>query len=138
MRRLPGFDSITPGTGRSARGFTLVEVMIALVVLSIAVLGLVAAQIWALRSSEANRQRHTASEIASAQMASIESRLRADFTGTDVTQARTPVPDQAGFDYQVTPAPEGSRLRNVEVRVFYQDRTGEHAYVLWTTFYNGS
>lgn len=120
---------------KGPRGFTIAETMVALVVLSIAVLGLVAVQAYSLRSSQGNKTRHEASEIASAVMASVESRLRKNPDDTTIAQTER-VPVREGFEYTVTTRTAETRLLHVSVCVYYKDRTGEHSYDVWTYYFD--
>lgn len=118
-----------------ACGFTLAEVMVALVLLSIAAFGLVSVQIYALGAMEGNRQQATASVIAASEMARIESgRARGERAAV---RARAPVPGQDGFDMEVREEPETTQpgLQRVEVDVFWSDGKIDHHYLLWTWFY---
>lgn len=119
------------------RGFTIGEVLVAIAVLAIAVLGLVSVQIYALRATEGNRQRLEASEIAGSVMAGLESRFSRGFP--TVASSRAPVVDHPDFDCEVSESiedPGTKRMKRVTVKVYYKDRAGEHDYTLWTFFHD--
>lgn len=116
-------------------GFTLAEVMVALVLLSIAALGLVSVQIYALGAMEGNRQRQTASVIAASEMARLES-LHAGGRTLEA-RPRAPVEGQDGFEMEVREAQETGQpgLQRIEVEVFWSDDKTAHSYLLWTWLY---
>lgn len=110
----------------------------ALVLLSIAALGLVSVQIYALGAMEGNRLQQTASVIAASEMARIESRLLRG--RTSAARARALVAGQEGFEMEVRDVPEASQpeLRRIEVEVFWIDDKKSHSYLLWTWIYERS
>lgn len=123
---------------RPRRGFTVIEVMVAVVFLSIALLGLIGTQIYAVRSTEGNRARLEASEIAATVMSGVESRLRQSFA-TSVAAEKTLVRGEDGPWYEVAERWEDEparKLRRVDVTVRYRDEGVEHAYALWTVFHD--
>jgi len=122
------------------RGFTVAEVMVGVVFLSIALLALLGTQIHAVRSTEGNRQRLEASELAATVMSGIESRLRED-PAQSVTAPKTLVRGDDGPWYEVSEQWEDEatrKLRRVDVIVHYRDDNVEHDYRLWTLFYDDS
>ncbi|MEW6279108.1 MAG: prepilin-type N-terminal cleavage/methylation domain-containing protein [Candidatus Eremiobacterota bacterium] len=117
------------------RGFTLAEIMVCLVLLTIAVLGLIAVQIYSLRAGQGNRERHTASVLASAALGRIEEQVRQDFSSS-VAQPRRPHPEAAGYEMQVLETLPDVDLKRVEVHIFWRGKDGWHDYSLWTIFYD--
>lgn len=83
MKRTPIIVTHKAGhTGNRQQGFTLLEVLIALLVLSIGLLGLAALQTTGLRSNEMASMRTTATQLAY----DISDRMRANPAGVDTNE----------------------------------------------------
>ena len=109
--------------------------------LAIAVLGLVSTQTYALRCSQFNRLRHTASTILTSEMSESESILRKDFS-IEAGHARTDLADYPGFASAVTSLyePDGGAdqtLRKITAFVYWTDpgATQENVVQAWTYVY---
>lgn len=114
------------------RGFSIVEVLLAAVLIGFGVLALVGVQIYSLKVGKGTSGRYTASLLASSILNECEARLKDGFS-TPVDQARGPAPDHPGYEFEVTSLPEGLYLKRVEVKVYWKDAEGEaRQYVLWT------
>jgi prepilin-type N-terminal cleavage/methylation domain-containing protein len=115
------------------RGFTLAEVMLAVLILSLAVLGLLSVQAYAFRAQSKGTERNRASVIAASRMNALEAKLKDDF-GASVTQARAYVPDEAGYEIAVAQAavPPLDDLKELLVTVYWTDDQGPHEYDLRT------
>lgn len=115
------------------RGFTLAEVMLAVLILSLAVLGMLSVQAYAFRAQGKGTERNRASLLAASRMNAVEAKLKDDF-GATLTQARAPVPDAPGFELAVAQAavPALADLREVLVTVYWTDDQGPHEYGLRT------
>lgn len=116
----------------------MVEVMVGVVFLSIALLALLGTQMYAVRSTDGNRQRLEASEVAATVMSGVESRLRED-ASQSVAAPKTFVRGEDGPWYEVSERWEDTatqKLRRVDVTVHYRDDNVEHDYRLWTLFYD--
>lgn len=100
-------NTLTPASFHRARGFTLVEALVALVVLSIGMLGIAALYVESLRAGRTALIRSQAVNLAS----DMADRIRANRTGgatyaKDVGDAGTPSVDceQGGTSASCTPA----------------------------------
>lgn len=127
---------------RPTRAFTLAEVLIFLALLAMAVLGLMSTQTYAMRCSQFNRLRHTASTILTSELSESESLLKRDFR-LDAGHLRTDLPDYPGFASAVTSLYEpdtGSdeRLRKITVWVYWTDpgASQENVVQAWTYVYH--
>jgi len=109
--------------------------MVAMVFLSIALLGLVSVQIYSLRATGGNRQRHVASIIASSVMNEKEEALRKNFSDP-VGQARMEVPGQEGYHYEVTEELCAPSLKKVTVTVSWKERERTVEYSVWTYIFD--
>lgn len=89
--------TLNPGCGRSQSGFTLLEILVAIVVLSIGLLGLAGLQAVSLNNNQTAYYR----SIASQQAYDMADRMRANLAGIegghydDLTDANTPGSDPA-------------------------------------------
>lgn len=117
------------------RGFSLAEIMVCLVILSIAILGLVSTQIYSLRATTGNKMRHTASVIATTLMNEKEEALRSDFTRSAV-QPRIVFPGAEGFEYAISEEIVDTNFKKITVDVYWTDNGIEHIYSIWTHLYN--
>ncbi|MBI3926122.1 MAG: prepilin-type N-terminal cleavage/methylation domain-containing protein [Armatimonadetes bacterium] len=126
---------------KTRRGFTFAEIMVCLLLLSIAVLGLVSVQIFSFKATVQNEKQHIASLIARTVMAEAEHKLDLYFNDATLsTGAAVPAPGHDGFNYAVLAPPEldddDDGLRQVEVTVMWQDAGGEHRYRIETLLYD--
>lgn len=117
------------------RGLNLAEVMVSLLLISIAVLGLVSVHLYSARAAQGNRSRHTASVLAASTMHQTEERVRQDFS-VSVASPRQAHPEAAGYEYEILETLPEPTLKRVEVRVFWQTREGAQQYAIWTMFYD--
>lgn len=123
------------------RGVTFPEVIVCILLLSIAVLGLISVQIFALKSTVKNEDRHVASVLAFSIMSDLERALREDFED-DTLGVDPPLPVPGHDEYthriEVSPplAPPNEGLRRVQVQIFWSDDGGDHQYEVWSLIYN--
>lgn len=126
---------------RDSQGFSLVEVMAALFVLSVAVFAVLSVNAYTLRLNTSQQQLQTANSIASSQLAVVESVLKSDFhasteaISTPLLQSR----DFPEFSFAIIDEgyeDPGQNLRAVTVVVYWDGKGGERDYELSTTFYN--
>ncbi len=116
------------------RGFNLAEVMVSLLLITIAVLGLVSVHIYSARAAQGNRGRHTASLLAASRLHALEEAVRQDFA-VSVAAAKAPDPDQPDYQVEVLETLPEPTLKRVEVRVSWDSKEGPQRYDLWTLFY---
>jgi prepilin-type N-terminal cleavage/methylation domain-containing protein len=116
------------------RGFTLAEIMVCLLFLSIALLALVSTQIYSLRASGGNRLRHTASIIAYTIMNEKEEALRKDFTAS-ASQAKADVVGHEGFQCAVLEDLLQADFKRITVIIYWRDGQENHEYSIWTYIY---
>lgn len=109
--------------------------MVALVLITIAVLGLVSVHIYSARAAQGNRERHTASLLAASRLHLLEEAVRQDFS-VSVAAPRAPDPDQPAYEVEVLESLPEPTLKRVEVRIFWNSKQGPQQYSLWTLFYN--
>ena len=114
------------------RGFSLAEVVVAFLVVTLAVLALVSVQIYVLRAQAKTTERSTASTLAASRLNSIESVLLQDFYAP-VAASRAPLPEPPGFELAVTDEVL-DQLREVHVAVYWTDANGPQEQALWTRF----
>ncbi|MGE0492342.1 MAG: prepilin-type N-terminal cleavage/methylation domain-containing protein [Vulcanimicrobiota bacterium] len=113
---------------RVKRGFTLSEVMVAIMLISIALLALVSMQAHTLRSEGMTQQRHQASVIAGSYLAQAEASLESDFD-RDVSKPRQTA-DDPDFEVEVNQQPLEPDLQAVTVRVLWREKQGWMDYVV--------
>lgn len=137
---------------RSESGFSLAEVMIAVAVLTIAVLGLVSSQIFALQAGQGNRKRHTASVAAWKILSAVEEQARRDFALSSLRPRqklarldlfeRSADFDEASleeYEAQIVEQVRTPDFKRVEVVIHYQDDRGAQSeYKAWTYLYDVS
>lgn len=125
-----------------SKGFTLGEILIAILFLAISVLAVIGIQTFAARSQTKAGERFRASQKAEAVMADIEETLRSDLD-QDVSVERQTLPaaynPEGGvdFDYQVVSDFVGEpedRLKSVRITVFWDDGHGEQSYFCESRF----
>ena len=121
------------------RGFTLVEVMVSLVFLTIAIFGLVSANIYAARAHQVSKERQAANVLAVSQLESCERLLRHDFNES-VELVRHSFPSNPDFEREVLVSSVGTRtdLKRVDVNIYWNDKNGAQNENLWTYFYDRS
>jgi hypothetical protein len=127
--------------GFRARGISLGETMIAMVILTISVFAALSVNTYALKAANGNRSRHIANMLASTQMSLVESVLKVSFHAPD-SDIETPkfrstrYPEFTYIVDDVKYEDPGNNLRHVRVRVFWEENGVEREYALATTFYN--
>lgn len=115
--------------------FTLMEVLIAIALISIGLFGVVAAQAFAVRSEFKNGLRFEAGAVAGSILERAEQTLASDFEADLSRQDIT----FGNFIYSVEQT-SGSdpdfadQLQRVTVRVRWSDDQGDRDYTLWTEF----
>ncbi|MEW6283608.1 MAG: hypothetical protein AB1758_33665 [Candidatus Eremiobacterota bacterium] len=116
------------------RAFSLAEVLVAIFLLAVAVLGLVTTRLYAVRAERAGLERYDLGGVAGSVMASIEAALQQspDRFTRSYAAARQPVPDMAGVVYSVEETSLSPRLRKFTVTVFAPTQQGEVEFRLWT------
>ena len=131
---------MTTGPGKRGQGMTLAEVMVFLVLVSMAILALVGAQIYALRANTGSRQRTTASTIAYSELNQVLSRQRQDFSQR-ADRARARVEYEPDFESAVAQLyyPDGrDDLKQIFCSVYWTDKEGAHEFSTWTYVYRGN
>ncbi|MDQ7825191.1 MAG: prepilin-type N-terminal cleavage/methylation domain-containing protein [Candidatus Eremiobacteraeota bacterium] len=124
-------------TRRRQRAFTLAEIMVSLLFLSIALLGLVSSQIYSLRASGGNRGRHYASLLAGRIMNEKKEVAKTDFSKA-LQQDTTPVAGEEGYSYRVIEELKSSDFKKITVTVYWREDSLVCEYSLWTYFYKGT
>jgi Tfp pilus assembly protein PilX len=130
---------------RGHSGFTLGEIMVALVLVTVALLGLIGVRLYASRASAASPDKQTASLLAISKMAEVEEKLRRGMPFEDLstdgevdgveggTNFDPDVPER--FSYQIkTEAPDIPNLVQVTVEVKWKDDGRGGIYRLRTRF----
>ncbi|MHC9538126.1 MAG: prepilin-type N-terminal cleavage/methylation domain-containing protein [Vulcanimicrobiota bacterium] len=121
---------------KSNKAFTLAEIMVALVILSVAVLGLVSAMIYSMRAGGGNRLRHTASVIAYRIMNEKETQLRKDFCGNVTTSGRLDVHENEGFQYCIQDVYQADDdLKKISLSVYWDEEGADREYSIYTYIY---
>lgn len=118
--------------GSQKRAFSLIEVMSALLLISVGLFALVALQIHSLRMQQGSTDRHTASVLASDLMDEAVAALEEDFE-QDVAAARQASAVE-GFEFSrsVAPDPASPLLKVVLVEVYWSNPNGEFKFRLET------
>jgi Tfp pilus assembly protein PilV len=110
--------------------------MVALVLLSIAVLGLVGAIMYSMKAGGGNRMRHTASVIAYRVMNEKEAELRQVFSANVSTSGKLDVPENEGFQYRVQDVYQtGDDLKRVSCSVYWAEEGADREYSVYTYVY---
>jgi len=112
---------------RSQKGFTLIEVLLTVVVLSVGVVGVTKAFNVGLFSTVDTRKTETALNIARARMEEVKNTPFASI----VDSGPTADPDFPAFSVEVDES--GGNPMQVEITVTWQDREGEEFEVILTT-----
>lgn len=128
---------------RRTSGFTLAEVMICVALLSMAVLGLVSAQIFALQAGQGNKKRHTASVMAWRLLSDVEEQARRDFS-VSAARPRQRAAERLGpnemfqdYEYEIREQNLAPDFRRVEVVLHFTDDKGARSeYSAWTYLYD--
>lgn len=102
--------------------------MVAIMLISIALLALVSMQAHTLRSEGMTQQRHQASVIAGSYLAQAEASLESDFD-RDVSKPRQTA-DDPDFEVEVNQQPLEPDLQAVTVRVLWREKQGWMDYVV--------
>jgi len=110
------------GSQRTQRGMTLIEVLVALLILTVGLLGAAAVQLNALKYTDSSRMTSQASFIAYDMMDRIRANSAADYTATPPTSGNLSVArDQDLYDFTTNianfggPTATGSITRNQRV-----------------------
>ena len=115
------------------QGFTLVEVLIAIILVAIALFAVIALQTYTFKVQRAASDRHTAATLAAG--AADEAILELEKNiNKDVSLDKT-ASDIRGYSYSVlcTPDPVSSDLKDLEVNVFWvDDKDQEQTFTLQT------
>ncbi len=110
--------------------------MVALAILSIAVLGLVSTHIYSMKASSGDRMRHTASVIAYQIMNENEDNLRKNFAASVATTQKIDVPGKEDYDYSIQDTYEGSNdLKKIAVTLYWMEEGAERDYTVTTYVY---
>ncbi len=147
--------SAPPGLrcSRGKGGFTLIEVLLALVILSVALIGLAGLMATAIKSNALGKNATYASNLAQERLEALKLSATVDFDGaalTDTVAASNPLtganPDSAedygaiaGYStfrrevYITNGAGPTVNSKDVAVRVLWRDALGTHSTVLRTT-----
>lgn len=118
---------------------TLAEVMIFLMLVSMAILALVGAQIYSLRANSGSRQRTTASTLAYSVLNEVLSQQRQSFSAR-ADRARAKMEYEPDFESAVSQLyyPDGKNdLKQIFCSVYWTDKEGPHEFSTWTYVYRG-
>jgi Tfp pilus assembly protein PilX len=130
-----------PPSSRQSEGFTLAEVMIALLFLTVAIFGLISVHIYAARAQSVSEERQVASVLAVSELQAAERKLRHDFNErVPVTIKRARLATNPEFEREVLvqPVVGYSTLKRVEVNLYWQDQNGPKQHQIWTYIYDRS
>lgn len=121
---------------RARRGFTLVEVLTAVGLIAIGLLGLVGVRLYALRVASEAPHQQTASLIAETQLTQAEEKLRQGQSLNQVRVAATRHAQHPLFEYEVQAALDStlSNLVLLDVEVRWQDQGRERLFRLHSRF----
>jgi type IV pilus assembly protein PilV len=112
---------LAPGRGRGERGFTVIEVLIALLVLLLGMAGILSLQLTSIEATGYSRHATEATVLGEARMEELRtSPIAAAASGTEQVDARG-VPDPQGLftrAWQIVPGPSTA----VTVRVTWRER----------------
>lgn len=120
---------------------SLVEVVAALGILSVAILGMVYTQIFTLRASNHSKGRQIAVQACRSHLNQARFQLRQNFSANPQTagwqnEAVTSLPSLQYLVQEVTPNPNPwPDLKVIEVSVRWNDRQGDHSYQLTTALH---
>ncbi|MGE0495486.1 MAG: prepilin-type N-terminal cleavage/methylation domain-containing protein [Vulcanimicrobiota bacterium] len=117
------------------RAFTLAEVMVALVLISLGLFSLMSISIYSLRAGQFNREHHTMVRLAGNQMAWLRSQLRLDFRADLATASPQPFPDDPDYRYAVALSDESPDRRRIDLVVSYQGGKELQDVKVWTYVY---
>lgn len=122
---------------RGPKGLTLAEVMVALMILTVAIFGLIGARLYALRARSVTVERRAAVVLAAAALEEAERSLRHDFK-FPVAMPRAAHPTEPRFEMEVLSQPHASMatLKRVEVAMYWRDRNGAQQHKVWTWVYD--
>lgn len=121
-------DGAVPGTGRCARGYLLLEVLVALMILTATLVPLLTVIGFGSQRIAVGQNEVAALNLAQAYLEEIKDRPAHLVTGVD----RTPVGGHPGFAYQVTVNVGAENLKTVTVTVWYPAPGGEKSVSLTT------
>lgn len=114
-RRRAAAPSAAP---RARRGFSLVELIVAMLLLSVGVLGLAGVSAYAMRQSNTAQQRNAATLVAESRMEELRSRACANITSGSATT------NNLAETWTVTAT--NSTTRTVTGRVIFNRRSGKN------------
>ncbi|MCA9797054.1 MAG: prepilin-type N-terminal cleavage/methylation domain-containing protein [Candidatus Eremiobacteraeota bacterium] len=106
------------------RGFSLLEVLLVIFVISVPLLALIASQMFGLRASSKSQERQTATIIAASLLEEAERELSGTFVSGSLNRPRQTVDDFPDYEYEMSEENVGAGLRRVAVTVFWSDRQG--------------
>jgi len=123
------------------RGFSLLETLVFLVVITVAILGLLSAQVYALRCGNYNRHRHTASTLAESILSEATAQLNRKFD-QDLSYPPQPVAYQPDFQSALlcTYQPDSGgdqNLKRLVAAVYWRDpnQSQQRSLQVWTYVY---
>lgn len=116
---------------RRRGGFTILEVMIAVMLVVVPLLALVSVQIYMTGAGAQDEMRATASALAYSELNRIETTLKAQFS-TNVARPAGPVAGNPDYTMTITENLVNPDLKEVRVTVTWSDEVGPHEYELWT------
>lgn len=126
---------------RRVGAFSLVEVMGAAVILTLALFAVISVNAYILKSTVASEKRQIANTIACNQLAVVESILKVNFNAPS-SDIATPVLQSSqfpGFSFRINDVgyedPATETLRVVSVQVQWEEKGETREYELETTFY---
>lgn len=115
-------------------GFTLAEIMVALVLVSLGMLSLLSVIIYSLKAGQFSREHHTMVLLAGNQMAQVQSQLRVDFDASVATSSSRTFAHEPDYSYQVLVNNESPDRKRVDVVVHYE---GSPDLRVWIYVYRG-
>jgi hypothetical protein len=116
---------------RRSSGLSLAELILALLLTLIAVLGLVGVVSYSLRAQAKSSTSHIASVIASNLMEDAQGTCWDNFSAP-LTAARQVVPSHPGYEFAIAENLENADLKRVEISIYWNDREGARQFDLWT------
>ncbi len=115
-------------------GFSLAEIMVALVLVSLGLLSLVSVVLYSLKAGQFNREHHTMVLLAGNQMAQLQSRLRVDFDADVATRSTQVFPEEPDYSYEVAVNDESPDRKRVDLTIHYE---GSPDLRTWVYVYRG-
>ena len=118
-----------------SRGFTLAEIMVALVLLSIGLLSLLSVIIYSLKAGQFNREHHTMVVLSETQMSRVRSQLRIHFDAPVATNNPTTFSEEPDYSYEVRTSDASPDRKRVELTIHYQGGAESQSLETWTYVY---